>query len=228
MNEPIHLLLVEDELSLAKVIKESLEQRHYSVVHVEDGLKGYSRFASEKFSLCIIDVMLPYVDGFALARQIRLADPEIPILFLTARTGTSDVVEGYHSGGNDYLKKPFSLEELFLRVGELLKRSHPKAHANETVAIGKYLFMPNRQTLRHDHDLEVKLSYRETQLLQLLYNDRNTLLERRKALIALWGDDSYFNARTMDVFITKLRRHLKLDPSVEIINMRGAGYKLIC
>ncbi len=113
MNEPIHLLLVEDELSLAKVIKESLEQRHYSVVHVEDGLKGYSRFASEKFSLCIIDVMLPYVDGFALARQIRLADPEIPILFLTARTGTSDVVEGYHSGGNDYLKKPFSLEELF-------------------------------------------------------------------------------------------------------------------
>jgi two-component system, OmpR family, response regulator TrcR len=228
MIEKIRILFVEDEASLAQVVKDSLEQKDYSVTHAEDGLKGYSKFASGKFSLCIIDVMLPQLDGFALAKQIRISNPDLPILFLTARTGTKDVIEGYHSGGNDYLKKPFSLEELFLRVEELLKRVHPKKQAHETVAIGSYFFMPNRQTLRRGDGPEVKLSHRETQLLQLLYNDRNNLLDRKKALITLWGDDSYYNGRTMDVFISKLRRHLRHDATISIINMRGAGYKLIC
>lgn len=222
-------MLVEDEPSLAKVIRESLEQRNYSVFHAEDGRKAYSMFQQNKFSLCIIDVMLPYVDGFTLTKQIRAIDSNVPVLFLTARIAIHDVMEGYESGGNDYLKKPFSLDELFLRVSELLKRASSPVRMNETtVAIGRYMFTPHKQTLNFNTQDEIKLSYRETQLLQMLYENRNALLDRKKVLLTLWGDDSYFNTRTMDVFITKLRKHLKHDPSVEIINMRGVGYKLIC
>lgn len=227
--DKVNLLLVEDEPSLAKVIKESLEQRNYSVVHAEDGRKAYGMFQQNKFSLCVIDVMLPHVDGFTLTKQIRAIDSNIPILFLTARIAIHDVIEGYESGGNDYLKKPFSLDELFLRVSELLKRASSPVRMNETiVAIGRYMFTPHKQTLSFNTQDEIKLSYRETQLLQMLYENRNALLDRKKVLLTLWGDDSYFNTRTMDVFITKLRKHLKNDPAIEIINMRGVGYKLIC
>lgn len=228
MDNP-NILLVEDEPSLAKVIRESLEQRNYVVIHADDGRKAYSMFQHGKFSLCIIDVMLPQVDGFTLAKQIRTIDSNVPILFLTARIAIKDVIEGYESGGNDYLKKPFSLDELFLRVSELLKRTHSPVRADETsVSIGKYVFTPHRQTLKLNTQKEVKLSYRETQLLHMLYESRNTLLDRKKVLLTVWGDDSYFNTRTMDVFITKLRKHLKDDTSIEILNMRGVGYKLIC
>lgn len=227
--ESLPLLLIEDEPTLAKVIKESLEQANHRVVHAEDGQKAYRIFQDTKFSLCIIDVMLPYVDGFTLARQIRLIDAHIPILFLTARTSTEDVIEGYESGGNDFLKKPFALKELYLRISELLKRTHslPQSQATEFI-IGHYVFIPHKQTLTFSAKPEVKLSYRETQLLRMLYENRNTLLERKKVLLELWGDDSFFHTRTMDVFITKLRKHLKHDAAVEIINMRGVGYKLIC
>lgn len=227
--DKLNLLLVEDEPSLAKVIRESLEQRNYAVVHADDGRKAFSVFQQGKFSLCIIDVMLPHVDGFTLAKQIRAIDANVPILFLTARTATKDVIEGYESGGNDYLKKPFSLEELFLRVSELLKRANSDARTDETsVSIGQYIFTPHKQTLKFGSEKEIKLSYRETQLLQMLSENRNALLDRKKVLLTLWGDDSYFNTRTMDVFITKLRKHLKNDKAVEILNMRGVGYKLIC
>lgn len=226
--ERAHILLVEDEPSLAKVIKESLE-RSYTVFLAEDGKKAFPLFQNNAISLCVIDVMLPHVDGFTLARQIRAVDATVPVLFLTARIATQDIIEGYESGGNDYLKKPFSLEELFLRVHELLKRSRDSGSDNaKTVRIGNYVFIPHKQTLKHLDEEEVKLSYRETQLLEMLYQSRNNLLDRKKALTQLWGDDSYFNGRTMDVFITKLRKHLKADSAVEIINMRGAGYKLIC
>ncbi|PZR40705.1 MAG: DNA-binding response regulator [Azospira oryzae] len=227
--DSLPLLLVEDEPTLARVIKESLEQTHHRVVHAEDGLKAYALFQHTTFALCIIDVMLPHMDGFTLAKQIRIHNPHIPILFLTARTSTDDVIEGYESGGNDYLKKPFSLKELFLRVNELLKRTHREFNADTSaLAIGQYIFIPHKQTLKFGTQPEVKLSYRETQLLQLLHQHRNTLLERKKVLLLLWGDDSFFHTRTMDVFITKLRKHLKHDTSIEIINMRGVGYKLIC
>lgn len=224
-----HILLVEDEPFLAKVVKDSLEQLHYTVTLAADGKKAYSLFLNKHFNLCIVDVMLPFTDGFTLVKQMRAVGAQTPVLFLTARTSTADVIEGYKSGGNDYLKKPFSLEELFLRVNELLKRTpETAAKTIEHLAIGNYLFAPQKQTLQYTGRQAIKLSYRETQLLTMLFNHKNALLERKQALITLWGDDSFFNTRTMDVFITKLRKHLILDSQVEIINIRGLGYKLIC
>ncbi len=224
----LNLLLVEDEPFIAKVIQESLEQLGYAVVHAADGKKAFSLFQNQLYDLCIVDVMLPHTDGFTLVKQIRALESQVPVLFLTSRTATNDVIEGYHSGGNDYLKKPFSLEELYLRINELIKRSDVKSTAGENrFIIGEYQFVPHKQTLQYG-EVEFKLSHRETQLLKMLYEHKNGLLERKEALITLWGDDSFFNTRTMDVFITKLRKHLKQDPAVEIINVRGMGYKLIC
>jgi len=227
MNK-FNILLVEDEPFLAKVIKDSLEQLNYNVTHIGDGKKAFSLFQNQLFNLCIVDVMLPQTDGFTLVKQFRASGSTVPVLFLTARTATSDVIEGYQSGGNDYLKKPFSLEELFLRIKELLKRTDNTRQSGDVqVQIGNYMFIPHRQCLQLQNET-IKLSHRETQLLKMLSDHRNTLLERKQALITLWGDDSFFNTRTMDVFITKLRKHLTNDPSVEILNIRGLGYKLIC
>ncbi|QQL49941.1 response regulator transcription factor [Mucilaginibacter ginkgonis] len=226
--QKVNLLLVEDEPFLAKVTKESLEQLNYSVVHATDGKKAFSIFQNQLFNLCIIDVMLPQTDGFTLVKQIRALGSQVPILFLTSRVATKDVIEGYQSGGNDYLKKPFSLEELYLRIAELIKRFDSKVITKEEILmIGRYHFVASKQTLQNGTDL-VRLSHRETQLLKLLYEHKNALLERKQALITLWGDDSFFNTRTMDVFITKLRKHLSSDRDVEILNVRGIGYKLIC
>lgn len=227
--EPTHILLVEDEPFLAKVIKDSLEQRSYRVTHAGDGQAAFRLFGQASFTLCIVDVMLPQIDGFTLVRQIRTVNSRVPVLFLTARTSTKDVIEGYGSGGNDYLKKPFSLDELFLRVNELLRRDNgPVSMPETTLLIGQYQFVPHKQTLLFPDQEHTRLSHRETQLLQLLYDHRNHILPRRQVLLVLWGDDNSYHARTMDVFITKLRRHLKKDPAIEIINLRGVGYKLIC
>lgn len=224
-----HILLVEDEPFLARVVKDSLEQRSYMVTHAVDGRKAHDLFTQGNFALCIVDVMLPQVDGFTLVRQIRAIDNQVPILFLTARTDTADVMEGYGSGGNDYLKKPFSLEELFLRVAELLRRSKVgESSTGGTWAIGRYRFLPQQQVLQLDGYPDVRLTYRETQLLQLLYDHRNNVLARQQALLHLWGDDNPYHARTMDVFITKLRKQLRGDESVHILNLRGIGYKLVC
>ena len=223
------ILLVEDEPFLAKVTKDSLEQQGYLVVHAGDGKKGYNLFQNGQFALCIVDVMLPYTDGFTLVKQIRTHNEVVPILFLTAKTATEDLIEGYKSGGNDYLKKPFSLEELFLRVKELLKRAAAENRGEEKLlAVGQFTFSPHKQVLQFQREEEIKLSHREMMLLLLLYRSRDAILERRTALMTLWGDDNFYNTRTMDVFITKLRRHLKQDSSVEIMNVRGIGYKLIC
>lgn len=224
-----HILLVEDEPFLAQVVADSLEQQGYQVTHTGDGQQAFALFRSYRFSLCLVDVMLPGTDGFSLAQQIRHVDKAIPILFLTARTATKDLMEGYRSGGNDYLKKPFSLEELFLRIQELLKRSSPPISGLvSTVFIGRYRFMTHQQTLQLPDQALIRLSHRETQLLQLLYNHQNQILERRHILLSLWGDDSYFEGRTLDVFITRLRKYLKEDPSVEIPTLRGVGYRLVC
>lgn len=222
------ILLVEDEPFLAKVIEDSLVQKNYQVMCASDGRKAYNLFLNGNVDLLILDVMLPAVDGFTLAKQIRKVDDHTPILFLTAKTTTNDLIEGYKSGGNDYLKKPFSLDELFLRIEELMKR-RGKLNASDPgdVSIGKYAFCPHKQALVFANET-IKLSSRESELLLLLYRNKNALTDRKLALLSLWGDDSFFNTRTMDVFITKLRKHLKNDPSVEIINIRGLGYKLIC
>lgn len=226
--EKMNLLLVEDEPFLGKVIKESLERLNYDVAHAVDGKKAFSLFQNQIYDLCIVDVMLPHTDGFTLVRQIRALGSQVPVLFLTARTATKDVVEGYESGGNDYLKKPFSLEELYLRVHELLKRNAGERDIAETnLAIGGYQFIAHQQLLKFGKE-EFRLSHRESELLKMLYAHRNALLDRKHALTTLWGDDNFYNTRSMDVFITKLRKHLQLDPSVVILNIRGIGYKLIC
>lgn len=227
--EQAHILLVEDEPFLAQVIVDSLAQRHYLVTHTGDGQQAFDLFVAHHFSLCIVDVMLPGTDGFTLVQQIRQVDRVIPILFLTARTATKDLMEGYRSGGNDYLKKPFSLDELFLRIQELLKHTYPSASGSAgPVFIGRCRFLAHQQSLQLPNQAVVRLSHRETQLLQLLYAHQNQILARRHILLSLWGDDGYFEGRTLDVFITKLRKYLKGDSSVEILTLRGVGYRLVC
>ncbi|WP_410221636.1 response regulator transcription factor [Pedobacter sp.] len=224
----IHILLVEDEPSLARVISDSLAQQNYSVTIATDGKKAYNTFLNGYFNLLILDVMLPHTDGFTLAQQIRLINKQIPLLFLTAKTETKDVIKGYESGGNDYLRKPFSLDELFLRVAELLNRhKNVPDKMSGQINIGKYLFKYEKQELWYNQEL-IRLSNRETELLFLLYKHKNAITERKAALTLIWGDDSFFNTRTMDVFITRLRKHLQKDCSVEILNIRGMGYKLVC
>jgi len=222
------ILLAEDEPHLGKVVKESLEKEGYIVDLAPDGKKAWELYNDGGFSLCILDVMMPYADGFTLAAKIRHADTKIPIMFLTAKSDIRDVREGYANGGNDYLRKPFSLDELFLRVAELLKRASDDTDTAGRQNVGSYTFYYNRQELSDSTGNIVKLSHKEAGLLALLLQQRNNVLDRKAALLKLWGDDSYFNTRTMDVYITRLRAKLKDDPSVEIMNVRGYGYKLIC
>lgn len=221
------ILLAEDEPFLGKVVKESLEKKGYEVVLAADGKQAWSLFNSMNFTLCILDVMLPFKDGFTLAVQIRENNRKIPLMFLTAKSDIKDVEQGYASGGNDYLRKPFSLEELFLRVAELIKRNSTTEQTEE-LKIGSYTFFPKRQELVDALMVNEKLSYKEARLLEMLYENKNNILDRKAALIKLWGDDNFFNTRNMDVYITKLRKKLQNDITVEILNVRGYGYKLIC
>jgi len=220
------VLLLEDELQLAKIVSETLTKESFTVTHAVNGVLGMDAMRKGGFDICIVDVMMPFMDGFSFAKEVRKTDKEIPILFLTAKSQTDDVIRGYEAGGNDYLKKPFSLEELTLRLNELLKRKTSAIMPPEII-IGQYTFMPNKQELWFDDRLSSKLSHRENELLTLLIQHKNQVLDRKAVLLKIWGDDSFFNTRSMDVFITKLRKHLHKDPSIEIINIRGHGYKLV-
>jgi len=222
------LLLAEDEPFLGKVVKESLEKKGYAVMLAPDGKQAWHLYTSLEFDICILDVMMPYKDGFTLASQIREANPKIPLMFLTAKADIKDVTQGYASGGNDYLKKPFSLDELFLRVAELLKRANPENQLTDEFTIGNYNFSPKRQELKDVDGTIVKLSHKESQLLLLLLRNKNLVMDRKAALLKLWGDDNFFNTRNMDVYITRLRKKLHKDSTIEIVNIRGFGYKLIC
>ncbi len=231
MSKNIRVLYVEDEPFLAKIVKESLESRQYKVNLVTDGALVIPAFEQFQPDICILDVMLPNVDGFSLGEQIRKRDAQVPIIFLTAKTQTQDVVKGFSKGGNDYLKKPFSMEELIMRIKNLLRimqqnentstESHP-----DKVAIGTYFFYPLRYELERDGEA-TKLSHREAQVLQLLIDHRNLSLERKKILKEVWGDDSFFNSRNLDVYIKKLRDYLKEDESVQIITLKGVGYRFV-
>lgn len=224
MNNPIKILLAEDEPSLGQIIKESLETRNFDVLLCENGEIAYETYKKEEPLLLVLDVMMPKKDGFTLAKEIRSEDPKIPIIFLTAKSQTQDVVEGFNLGGNDYLKKPFSMEELIVRINALLKRS--KESLSENISLGAYTFNLKKQTLLFN-DITEKLTHREANLLYYLIKNKNQVLDRSFILKKLWGDDDFFNARSMDVFITKLRKKLKSDPSIQILNVRGFGYKLI-
>ena len=223
------VLLIEDEPTLGMIVKDSLEVRGFTVLYATDGDEGLTLFHQHQPNIVVADVMMPRMDGFSLTQQIRQTNTDVPIIFLTARSQTADVVRGFEVGGNDYLKKPFSLDELIVRINALLRRSfsvRPDAVAPDQLRIGRYQFDPPKQKLSLDGQ-DVLLSHREAELLRHLYAQRNQVLERNTVLLELWGDDSFFNGRSLDVFITRLRRHLRDDPQVQIVNIRGIGYKLI-
>lgn len=223
-----NVLYVEDELFLGKIVKESLESRDYEVFMESDGAKAVDLFKKSKPDICVLDVMLPNKDGFTIADEIRELDEDVPIIFLTAKTQTEDVVKGFSLGGNDYIRKPFSMEELIVRIQNLLrnKKEGSQKITGTSVNIGKYIFHLNRQTLATGNE-EKKLSFRESELLKLLYENRDRIIDRKDILTLLWGNDSYFNSRNLDVYITKLRSYLKDDPSLEIITIKGIGYRFV-
>jgi two-component system response regulator TrcR len=227
MTESIKVLLVEDEPILAAIVKESLEKRGFTIAVAANGVEGWSTFKEEKPDVCVIDVMMPKKDGFSLVKDIRLVDEQTPLIFLTARTQTEDVIKGLELGADDYLKKPFSMEELISRLKSLVRRRLVKSSVIDLSAItlGKFTFLPQRRELVFESDV-MSLSLRETDLLLLLCLHKNTLLDRKTALLKLWGEDHVFNARSMDVYITRLRKFLKVDNSLEIVNSRGQGYIL--
>lgn len=227
-KENINILLAEDEPALGMIIKESLETRNFSVTLCKDGVEAYDQYQKTNPQLLVLDVMMPKKDGFTLAKEIRKEDTKIPIIFLTAKSQTQDVVEGFSIGGNDYLKKPFSMEELIVRMNSLLERSSLQKE-NTLITIGKYTFNFQKQTLQFVNEKESKmLTHRETHLLFHLYNNKNEVLDRSYILKKLWNNDDFFSGRSMDVFITKLRKKLKQDADIQIVNVRGFGYKLIC
>ncbi|GAB7257850.1 response regulator transcription factor [uncultured Polaribacter sp.] len=222
----IKVLLAEDEASLGMIVKESLESRNFTVFHAENGEEALEIYKAQQPDILVLDVMMPIKDGFTLAKEIRLENKHIPIIFLTAKSQTSDVLEGFNNGGNDYLKKPFSMEELIVRIKALLNRIELKTDS-ENIKIGNYEFNLTKQILTFSNDQQ-QLTHREAQLLFYLFDKKNEVLDRTFILNKLWGNDDFFNARSMDVFISKLRKKLKKDENIQIINVRGFGYKLIC
>lgn len=226
MNEFIKVLLAEDEPSLGQIVKESLETRNFEVVLAKNGEEAYSLYIEQEPQILVLDVMMPKKDGFTLAKQIREENASIPIIFLTAKSQAKDVVEGFEHGGNDYLKKPFSMEELIVRIHALLDRVSLKQDLTN-ITLGNYVFNYKQQTL-NIADESQKLTHREAELLFHLSQKKNDVLDRTFILKKLWGNDDFFNARSMDVFITKLRKKLKKDSNIQILNVRGYGYKLIC
>jgi DNA-binding response OmpR family regulator len=224
------VLLIEDEVQLGQIVKDSLEMRGFEMLYAADGREGLRLYQQEHPDVVVLDIMMPNMDGFTVTAEIRKLDKLTPIIFLTAKSQTADVVKGFELGGNDYLKKPFSMDELIVRITALLKRfgDNPGTREMEegAVSIGQYVFNYTKQTLARNNTIEF-LSHREAAILQRLYNNKNEVMERKAVLLDLWGDDNFFNARSMDVFITKLRRYLKDDSRVQIVNIRGVGYKLI-
>jgi len=225
MANKIKLLLAEDEAALGQIIKESLETRDFEVTLCENGEVALKKYESESPEILVLDVMMPKKDGFTLAKEIRAIDETIPIIFLTAKSQTADVVEGFSIGGNDYLKKPFSMEELIVRVHNLVDRTKTQK-ASETIMIGAFSFDFPKQQLKYKNEDVTPLTHREAHLLFHLIKNKNQVLDRSLILNKLWGTDDFFSARSMDVFITKLRKKLKKDDSIQIINVRGFGYKL--
>lgn len=227
MDKDIHILLAEDEPALGMIIKESLETRNFKVTHCLDGQAAWENFQKQEPHLLVLDVMMPKKDGFSLAKDIRSINDSIPIIFLTAKSQTQDVVEGFTIGGNDYLKKPFSMEELIVRINNLLNRVNLQKNS-EILKIGHFTFDFPKQTLTFQNEEPLQLTHREAHLLFHLVKNKNQVLDRSLILNKLWGNDDFFNARSMDVFITKLRKKLIQDSNIQIINVRGYGYKLVC
>lgn len=222
----VKILYAEDELFLGKIVKESLESRGYMVVMEADGNKVLTLFTQQVFDICILDVMLPNKDGFTIAEEIRHLNRHVPIIFLTARTQTEDLAKGFKTGGNDYIRKPFSMEELIIRIDNVLLRKQENSDIGPSVKMGLFNFQSNHQLLKIERE-EKKLSFRESELLKVLYQNRDKIIDRREILMLLWGNDNFFNSRNLDVYITKLRGYLKKDPNLRIITIKGIGYRFV-
>lgn len=231
--DKVKVLYVEDEPFLARIVKESLESRDLVVHLINDGALAIEAFNSFQPDICVLDVMLPHKDGYSLASDIRKINPHIPIIFLTAKVQTEDLVKGFESGGNDYLRKPFSMEELIVRIHNLLhivsqQSAQPQRNtAHEKIGLGKYMFYPMRYELHLDQTVR-KLSHRENSLLQILTKETGNPILRRDILMEIWGDDSFYNSRNLDVYISRLRDYLSEDPNIQIITIKGVGYHFRC
>ena len=227
-SNKIKILLVEDDPNLGFVIEDTLSRKGYEVTLCVDGEAGTRKFAEETFQLCLIDVMLPKIDGFTLARSIRAVNNDIPILFLTAKSMADDKLEGFRTGADDYITKPFNLEELFCRIEVFLRRSNSKNNLVEEekiFTIGQFTFDYSNLILRNNTSEKI-LTQKEARVLRLLYLNRGRVLKREEILTDVWGDDDYFMGRSMDVFISKLRKYLKEDTTIQIANYHGVGFKL--
>lgn len=227
MEEQMRILLCEDDENLGTLLREYLQAKGFDTELCQDGELGFRAFMKNKYDICVLDVMMPKKDGFTLAREIRQLNAEIPIIFLTAKTLKGDILNGFKIGADDYITKPFSMEELVFRIEAILRRVNRKKNNEATTyQIGSFVFDTQKQTLTRGEDV-TKLTTKECDLLKLLCEHANEILQRDFALKTIWVDDNYFNARSMDVYITKLRKHLRPDSNVEIINIHGKGYKLI-
>ncbi len=220
------ILYVEDELFLGKIVKETLESKGFEVFMETNGLQALSLFTSVQPDICVIDIMLPGLDGFELVKEMRKVNQKVPIIFLTAKVQTEDVVKGFKVGGNDYMRKPFSIEELIVRVQYLLQIKNQSPILQEEEPIGPYLFQPNKQLLLRGSFVQ-KLSFRETELLKILLIHKNEIVQRKDVLLHIWGNDSFFNSRNLDVYIAKLRSYLKEEPGINILTIKGVGYRFI-
>ena len=226
MNKNYKILLVEDDPNLGILTKEFLEVKGYEVVLAQDGKEGWEQYHDNEYDLLILDIMLPKKDGFSLAKDIRKENDNVPLIFLTAKSLQTDKIEGFKVGADDYITKPFSMEELLLRIARILKRTSSGKKAEPVTNIGKYRYNNIKRTLEIGKSI-IKLTSKENQLLYLLISNRGEVLHRSEALIKVWKSDNYFNARSMDVYISKLRNHLNKDNSIEIINIHGEGFKII-
>jgi two-component system, OmpR family, response regulator len=222
------VLLAEDDNNLGLLLRNYLIMKNYETTLSVNGKDALVEFTKGSFDICILDIMMPEMDGIRLAGEIRKLKPEIPVIFLTAKNQKEDVIEGFRTGADDYITKPFSMEELIYRIEAILRRTTEKAapKKDDIYTIGEYTFDTLKQLLTH-RDQTMKLTTKESELLELLCRHKNEVLERNYALKAIWIDDNYFNARSMDVYITKLRKYLKKDPAVRILNVHGKGYKLL-
>lgn len=229
MKQQIRLLLVEDETVLAGVVKETLEMKGFEVIYAADGQEGWQLYKQYGPDVCVIDVMMPRKDGLTLVQDIRAIDTHTPLIFLTAKSEVQDVLKGFHAGADDYIKKPFSMEELILRIHALLKRTlapaTPPSHQQQ-IRLGGYVFDYPRQELHYNGETR-RLSQREADLLKMLADNVNNITPRKDMLLSIWGDDSFFNARNMDVYITRMRKYLQQDENIQIVNIRGRGFKLL-
>ena len=220
------ILLAEDDENLGVLLREYLKAKSFDVDLYPDGEKAFKGYKTNPYDLCILDIMMPVKDGLSLAKEIRIINSTIPIIFLTAKSMKEDVFEGFKIGADDYITKPFNMDELLYRIEAIMRRIKKNDTDNEIFKLGNYIFDSHKQILIYGNE-EQRLTTKESELLKLLSLNINKVLERNFALRSIWIDDTYFNARSMDVYITKLRKYLKKDPSIQIINVHGKGFKLI-